>query len=69
LSISSIFYEQLLRQYYCAQKLQSQTVTREKLGKTLSYNKAARKMMVKLKPGQILLAFGFNLVLHREGKI
>jgi hypothetical protein len=43
-SISSTFYEQLLRQYSCAKKLQSQTVTREKLlCKTLSYKKALIK--------------------------
>jgi hypothetical protein len=35
-SISSTFYEQLLRQYSCAKKLQSPIVAREKLCKTLS---------------------------------
>ncbi len=34
------FYDQLLCQYFCAQKLQSQNVTREKLHKTLSHKKA-----------------------------
>jgi hypothetical protein len=38
-SISSAFYVQLLRQYSCVKKLQNQTVTREKLWKTLSYEK------------------------------
>jgi len=38
-SISSAFYEHLLRQYSCAKKVQNQTVTREKLRKTLSYEK------------------------------
>jgi len=51
-SISSTFYEQLLRQYSCAKKLQSQTVTREKLHKILSFKEAARKMLVKLTPAR-----------------
>jgi hypothetical protein len=34
--ISSTFYEQLLRQYSVDKKLQSQTISREKLDKTLS---------------------------------
>jgi hypothetical protein len=49
-SISSTFYEQLLRQYFCARKLQSQTVTREKLCKTLLYEKDKLKMLMKLTP-------------------
>jgi len=39
-----------LRQYYCAKKLQSQTVIREKLRKTLCYEKGVHKMFVKLTP-------------------
>jgi len=34
-----------------SKKLPSQTVIREKLRKVLSYEKAARKMFVKLTPG------------------
>jgi len=45
-SISSTFYEQLLRQYFCARKLQSQTVTREKLCKTLLYEKDKFKQLL-----------------------
>jgi len=42
--------EQLLPQYSCAWKLQSQTVIREKLCKILAYKKALRKMLMKLTP-------------------
>jgi len=49
LPISPTFYEQLLRQYYFAKKLQSQIEMREKLWKT--YKKSARKMLVKLTLG------------------
>jgi hypothetical protein len=45
-SISSTFYEQLLDKYFCTQKLQSQTVTREKL----SYEKCESKILIKLIP-------------------
>ncbi len=38
-SISPTFYEQLLRQYFCAKKLQSQNVTREKLLEVLMSEK------------------------------
>jgi len=31
-----------VRQYFCAKKLQSQNVTREKLGEAFSYKKVAR---------------------------
>jgi len=41
LSISSKFYKQFLRQYSCAKKSQSQTITREKLHKALLYKKKA----------------------------
>jgi hypothetical protein len=40
-----------LRQYPFAKKLQSQTVSREKLCKTLLYEKAASKLLVQLTPG------------------
>jgi len=45
-----MFYEQLLHPYSCAKILQSQTVTREKLHKTLSNDKVARKVLMKLTP-------------------
>jgi len=44
------FYKQLFHQYSFAKRLQSQTLIREKLRKTLSYEKPAIKMLVKLKP-------------------
>jgi len=47
-TISSTFYKQLLHRYSCAKKLQSQTVAREKLRKTLAYEKGA---MMKSTPG------------------
>jgi hypothetical protein len=50
LTISSTFYEQLLRGYSFAKKLQSQTVTREKLCESLSYEKVLSKMLVNLTP-------------------
>jgi len=43
-SISSTFYECLLRQYLFVKKSQSKTVIREKLHNSLSYEKATRKM-------------------------
>jgi len=49
LSISSTFYDLLLRWYSFAKKLQSQTVIRE-IMQTLLLEKAARKMLMKLKP-------------------
>jgi len=42
-SISSTFYGQLLRQYYFAKKLQSQTVFREKLLKSTYVQKSCPK--------------------------
>jgi len=51
LSISSTFKEQLLRQYSNAKKVQSQTVSKERLCSALFYNKAAHKMLVKLTQG------------------
>ncbi len=47
-SISPIFYEQLLHQNPFAKKLQTQIVSTKKLHKKLSYKKAAHKMLVKL---------------------
>jgi len=46
---------QLLRQYSCIKIFQNQTVTKEKLRKTLSYEKIASKMLTKLTP---ILLFG-----------
>jgi len=40
-----------LRQFSCDKILQSQTVTREKLQKTLLYKKGLQKMLIKLTPG------------------
>jgi hypothetical protein len=39
--------------FFC-QKLQNQTVSREKLHKTLSYKKAARKLLVNLTPYKVV---------------
>jgi hypothetical protein len=41
-----------LRLYSCTKKLQNQTVTREKLRKTLLCEKVANKMLVELTPDQ-----------------
>jgi len=51
-SISPTFYSRFLifRCYYFDKKIPSQTVSREKLCKTLLCKKVARKMLVKLKP-------------------
>ncbi len=49
-SNSSTFYKQLLRWYFCTKKLKSQTVTWEKLRKTLLYEKVWSKMLMKLTP-------------------
>jgi len=59
LSISSTFYEQLLGQYFCAKKLQSQTVIREKHFKTLLFKKAAHKLLMKLTPPLPPIPMGF----------
>jgi hypothetical protein len=50
MKLTLTFYEQLLRQNSSTKEIQSQTVTREKLQKTLSYQKVAHKMLVKLTP-------------------
>jgi hypothetical protein len=55
-SISSTFYKLLLQQYSCTKSLQSKTVTREKLRKTLSYEKGTHKMLMKLTPGVLSLS-------------
>jgi len=51
-SISSTYYKQLLRQHSLAKIFQSQLVRREKLRETLWYKKFARKMLMKLTPGE-----------------
>ncbi len=48
-------YLNLLHQYFCAKKVQSQNVTREKLRKALSYKKIVRKMLMKLTPVYLVL--------------
>ncbi len=50
MSISPTFFEQLLRQNPFAIKLQTQIVSTYKLRKKHSYEKAARKILVKLTP-------------------
>jgi len=50
LSISSTFYKQILHQYFCTKKLQSQTVTRENLPKHFPMKKGSCKMLLKLTP-------------------
>jgi len=52
-SISSTFYAPHLRQYFSAKKFQSQNIIRETLGKALSFEKFAHKMLMKLTPGKI----------------
>jgi len=49
-SISSAFHAHILRQYFCAKKLHSQNVTREKLCEAHSYKKRSSKMLMKLIP-------------------
>jgi len=43
-----------LQQYFFTQNLQSLTVSKEKLLKTLLYEKGALKMLVKLTPGLMI---------------
>jgi len=50
LSISSTFYKQIWRWYSLAKKLLIKTVIREKPRKTLSYQKGAHEMLMKLTP-------------------
>jgi len=52
-SISLTFYAQIL--YSGAKKFQSQTVTREKLPKILSYEKGVLKTLMKLTPYVLFL--------------
>jgi hypothetical protein len=47
-SISPTFYEQLLHQNPFGKKLQTQTVSTQKLREKLSYEEAAHKILVKL---------------------
>jgi hypothetical protein len=42
---------QLLRQYFCAKKVQTLNLSTKKLCPKLSYEKGVRKMLVKLTPG------------------
>jgi hypothetical protein len=60
--MSSTFYEQLLGQFFCAKKLQSQNVTRKKLRKALSYEKFLLKMLMKL---QSISSTFYKQLLHR----
>jgi len=48
LPISLGFYEKLLHQFHFDKKFQTQTVSTKNLLKTLSYKKAARKMLAKM---------------------
>jgi hypothetical protein len=50
-SISPTIYEQLLRHNPFTKKLQTQIVSTKKLRKMLLYEKAARKILVKLTQG------------------
>jgi len=52
--ISATFYEQLLRRYSFAKKLQNQTVIREKLLEGLSHKKIVCKMLLKMTTGRSL---------------
>ncbi len=62
-SISSIFYEELLRQSFCPTKLQSQTVTREKLHKALSVKNGLSKMLMKLTPAELKFSLPSSMLL------
>jgi hypothetical protein len=53
-SISPTFNQQLLRRNCFTKKLQTQIVITEKQRKKLLYEKAARKILVKLTPDQLL---------------
>jgi len=61
MSISSTFFAHLLRQYFCAKKLQSKNVTRKKLHKAFLYKKRACEMLMKLTIEIVLPNFGFTL--------
>ncbi len=62
LSISSIFYKQLLRSYSFGKKLQSQNVSREKLLKALSY----KKLRIKCWWNRHLLLLSRQLLIRRQ---
>jgi hypothetical protein len=49
-SISSTLYKRLLRQYFCAKKVQALNLSTKKSRPKLLYEKAASKMLVKLTP-------------------
>jgi len=55
--ISTTFYYCHLCQYFCAKKIQSQNVTRDKLHEALSYKKLSSKMLMKLTPWVLRAAF------------
>jgi hypothetical protein len=67
-SISPTFYEQLFHHYSFSNKLQSQTVSREKLCKTLLYKKAAFKRPLFLKFQHVMPGYMFTKV-SKFGKI
>jgi hypothetical protein len=46
-SISPTLYVRLLRQYFCAKKVQTLNLSTKKFHEKLSYKKAMRKMLVK----------------------
>jgi len=57
--LQAAFAPVFLRQYFCAQKLQSLTVTREKLPKTLLCQKVSSKMSWRtLAKQEVLLRIG-----------
>ena len=53
LSISPTFYEQLLRKFTFAKKIQTLDISIKKLLVRLSFEKTARKMLVKLPPAAL----------------
>ena len=65
-SISPTTYPQLLRQFPFTKKLQTQTVSTEKLHKTLLSKKAAREMLVKLTLMYFLMFFAEFTNVHRN---
>ena len=65
-SISPTFYKQLLRQYSCAKKIQTLAVSTKKLLKRLLYEKAARKMLVKLTSEEIKTSICMYLLILKN---
>ena len=65
-SFSSSFYKHLLRHNSFDKKIQSQTVTREKLLKVLPYEKATRNMMMKLTQGWSISTTFYKHLLHTQ---